>query len=85
MSLPMEFLVDERLLEESFPSAANWKVRAISSPWSDTRTYNPSPRPQREPPSKQNLLSTTPYLLKQSLNIVSREKTILKQCEFKIS
>lgn len=70
----MEFLVDERLLEESFPSAANWKVRAISSPWSDTRTYKPSPRPQREPPSKQNLLSTTPYLLKHNQILFKRTK-----------
>lgn len=76
MSLPMEFLVDDRLLEEIFPSAANWKVRAISSPWSDTRTYSPSPRPQREPPSKQNRLSTTPYLLKNYQIFYERKKHI---------
>jgi len=44
----------------SFPWAANWKVWVISSPWSVTQTWRPSPLPQRDPPSKQNRPSTTP-------------------------
>lgn len=49
----------------SFPWAASWKVWVISSPWSVTQTWRPSPLPQRDPPSKQNRPSTTPYRLEQ--------------------
>lgn len=62
--LPEALLEEGRFLEDSFPSAARRKVLVISLPWSDTKTYNPSPLPQRDPPSKQNLDSTTPYRLK---------------------
>jgi hypothetical protein len=51
--------------EASLPWAASWKVWVISSPWSVTQTWRPSPLPQRDPPSKQKRPSTTPYRLKQ--------------------
>lgn len=62
--LPEALLEAGLFLEDSFPSAARRKVLVISLPWSVTKTYNPSPLPQRDPPSKQNLDSTTPYRLK---------------------
>lgn len=59
------FLETGLLLEVcNCPAAASLSVVEISSPWSVSRTCNPSPLPHLDPPSKQNLPSTTPYRLR---------------------
>lgn len=65
LSMADIFLDTGLRLVDSFPWAASWKVWVISTPWSVTQTWRPSPLPQRDPPSKQNRPSTTPYRLKQ--------------------
>lgn len=63
--LPDIFLEEDlRRVESNRPSEAAWSVLVISSAWSVISTYKPSPFPHLEPPSKQNLPSTTPYRLK---------------------
>lgn len=63
--LPDIFLETGLLLDECrLPVEATFSVDVISSPWSVSSTYRPSPLMHLEPPSKQNLPSTTPYLLK---------------------
>lgn len=66
--LPDIFLDTGLFLEAcKLPVEAAWRAAIISSPWSANNMYNPSPLRQREPPSKQNLPSTTPYLLKSAI------------------